>query len=248
MQNIYKKKIASLYSSINFKKKYGNRIFTYHSINKKKNSTTSGIYQLDKELFCSHINYLIEKKVDFKFIDNFDNTKSNYLLTFDDGFKNFKSDIVEFLSVNEIPCMIFLSPDLIKSNNHNYLNQEDVKELSKNKFIKIGSHSYNHQKLIDFDEKNLNFQLETSKKWLEDLTSQEVNSISYPYGAFNKIILDKVKEHKYKYGFTTRFNFHYNFQDNFRIPRIDIWDSDDIQTFQKKIEGKWNWMRFFSKY
>ena len=49
--------------------------------------------------------------------------------------------------------MIFLSPDLVKSNNHNYLNQDDVKELSKNKFIKIGSLIYNHQRLTDFDEK-----------------------------------------------------------------------------------------------
>ena len=188
------------------------------------------------------------KKVNFKFIDNFDNSKSNYLITFDDGFKNFKSKINNFLLENKVPCMIFLSPDLVKSNNHNYLNQDDVKELSKNKFIKIGSHSYNHQRLTDFDEKNLNFQLETSKKWLEDLTSQEVNSISYPYGAFNEKILKKVKEFDYKYGFTTRFNFHYDFQDSLCIPRIDIWDSDDIQTFQKKTEGKWNWMRFFSKY
>ena len=131
------------------------------------------------------------KKVIFKFIDNFDNSKSNYLITFDDGFKNFKSKINNFLLENKVPCMIFLSPDLVKSNNHNYLNQDDVKELSKNKFIKIGSHSYNHQRLTDFDEKNLNFQLETSKKWLEDLTSQEVNSISYPYGAFNEKILKK---------------------------------------------------------
>ena len=50
-----------------------------------------------------------------------------------------------------------------------------------------------------------------------DLTSQEVNSISYPYGAFNEKILKKVKEFDYKFGFTTRFNFHYDFQDNLCI-------------------------------
>ena len=99
------------------------------------------------------LNILLKKKVNFKFIDNFDNSKSNYLITFDDGFKNFKLDIVEFLFENKIPCMIFLSPDLVKSNNKNYLNQDDVKELSKNKFIKIGSHSYNHERLTNFDEK-----------------------------------------------------------------------------------------------
>ena len=79
------------------------------------------------------------KKVNFKFIDNFDNSKSNYLITFDDGFKILNQRSITFLLENKVPCMIFLSPDLVKSNNHNYLNQDDVKELSKNKFIKIGS-------------------------------------------------------------------------------------------------------------
>ena len=32
--------------------------------------------------------------------------------------------------------IFFLSPDLVKSNNHNYLNQDDVKELSKKQIYK----------------------------------------------------------------------------------------------------------------
>ena len=96
---------------------------------------------------------------------------------------------------------------------------------------------------------NLNFQLESSKKWLEDITSKKVNAISYPFGAFNKKVLEKVKLFGYKYGFTTKFNFYDSSHDSkLQIPRVDIWDSDDLNTFTNKINGKWNWMRFFSKY
>lgn len=248
MQNIYKKKIASLFSLVNFKKGFGNRIFTYHSINKEKNLTTSKIYQLDKNLFFKHIKLLTDNKANFQFINNFDNTRSNYLITFDDGFKNFKLDVVDFLFEKKIPCTIFLSPDLIKSNNNNYLNINDLKELSKNNFIKIGSHSYNHKKLTEYNDKDLDFQLETSKKWIEDTISKKVNLISYPFGAFDNRVLKKVKKFGYEYGFTTRFNFYNNSNDKLRIPRIDIWDTDNVKIFKSKIDGKWNWMRFFSKY
>ena len=249
MQNLYKKKIASLISFFTLKKKLGDRILTYHSINNKKNSTTSNIYQLEKDLFYNQVKLLIDKKVNFELIDNFQNNKTNYLLTFDDGFKNLKDKILEFLSNHKIPCLLFLCPDLIKSNNKNYLNLSDVKEISKNEFIKIGSHAYTHQKLTDHNDLNLNFQLESSKKWLEDITSKKVNAISYPFGAFNKKVLEKVKLFGYKYGFTTKFNFYdSSHESKLQIPRVDIWDSDDLNTFTNKINGKWNWMRFFSKY
>ena len=59
MQNLYKKKIASLISFFTLNKKLGDRILTYHSINNKKNSTTSNIYQLEKDLFYNQVKLLI---------------------------------------------------------------------------------------------------------------------------------------------------------------------------------------------
>ena len=115
MQNLYKKKIASLISFFTLKKKLGDRVLTYHSINNKKNSTTSNIYQLEKDLFYNQVKLLIDKKVNFELIDNFQNNKTNYLLTFDDGFKNLKDKILEFLSNHKIPCLLFFIQYILKS-------------------------------------------------------------------------------------------------------------------------------------
>ena len=43
-------------------------------------------------------------------------------------------------------------------------------------------------------------------------------------------------------------NFTFIINEKFKIPRIDIWNNDDLNTFRRKEEGRWNWMKFFSKY
>ena len=249
MQNKNKKIIASFISSFVKKKSFGNRIFTYHSINNIKNNLTSDIYQLDPELFFNQINYLIKKKVNFDKISNFNNLKSSYILTFDDGYKNLKyNKIIDYIETNKIYSIFFVCTDFVNSNNKNYLNKEDLLEISKSNYIEIASHSFEHKKLTDLENNELSFQLEFSKKWLEDLLSMPINSIAYPFGAFDDRVINYVKKSGYRYGFTTRFNFHTNIENNFKIPRIDIWNSDNLNTFKKKVEGKWNWMNFFSKY
>lgn len=249
MQNINKKKIASVLSSVFSKKYIGNRIFTYHSINYKKNNLTSNLYQLNPKLFFDQLNYLINNKSNFTEITKFDNLKPNYLVTFDDGYKNLKiNNIINFLNKNKIHCLIFVCPEFVNSNNKYYLNKSDLLEISQSKYIDIGSHTYHHKKLTELDHKDLNFQLDYSKKWLEDLLSKPIKSVAYPFGAFNDVVIKSVKSVGYDYGFTTRFNFYNNINDKFKIPRIDIWNNDDLKTFIRKADGRWNWMKFFSKY
>ena len=78
------------------------------------------------------------------------------------------------------------------------------------------------------------------------LATKLLNSISYPYGAFNEKISKKSKR-ILTINMVSLLDLIFIMicRDSLCIPRIDIWDSDDIQTFQKKTEGKWNWMRFF---
>jgi hypothetical protein len=35
--------------------------------------------------------------------------------------------------------------------------------------------------------------------------------------------------------------------DHYCLNRTDIWSTDDIKTFSPKINGSWDWMRFFIK-
>ena len=123
MRNKYKKEIASKLSSIIPKKNQGNRIFTYHSINSLKNSLTSEIYQLEPEIFYEQMKFLLNNNVNFSKITEFDNSKSNFLITFDDGYKNLKNNVIDFLNEKKIHCILFICPEFVKSNSEDYLNK-----------------------------------------------------------------------------------------------------------------------------
>lgn len=247
MQNIYKFKLGKFFSFFNIEKTYGKKILTYHSLNKKKNKLTSGIYQLDPNIFHTHVNYLKNNNTKFKNLEELLLSDDGILISFDDGYKNFISNAFEIILKYNISTIIFLCPKFIQENNKNYLNKKDLKEISKFSNIEIGSHSYDHVDLTKLKNKDLEYQLKKSKEWLENNISKKVNKISYPYGRYNLNVINKVKKLKYDYGFTTRFDFYNNNYSDYQIPRIDIWDHDQIDTFSMKIKGKWNWMKYLSK-
>lgn len=59
----------------------------------------------------------------------------------------------------------------------------------------IGSHSENHKKLADMDEKEVEHEVRASKFWLERELDAKVTSFCYPYTDVNGIILPHVKHY-----------------------------------------------------
>ena len=245
-----KKKIifSKFFSKYFIWSKSGRIILTYHSLNSNINNLTTNIYQLDPYLFIDHINYIKNNKfISRNFYDLY-KSENGILLTFDDGYKNFLKKGMEKILENNLNSIIFICPKLVKENNPHYLNEQDLKEISKYKNIEIGSHSNDHVNLTNLNNKDLIHQLESSKKWLEDSLSINVNKISYPFGGYNHRVIDIAKNLFYEKGFTTRFDFFHKNYDDFQIPRVDIWRNDNKEIFSLKLKGKWNWMRYFNKY
>ena len=80
----------------------------------------------------------------------------------------------KFLLENDIPCLIFVCPEYLKSSSNYYINTDELKELAKNPLITIGSHSFNHIPLKDCDDDKLEFELCDSKKFIEEIISKKV--------------------------------------------------------------------------
>jgi peptidoglycan/xylan/chitin deacetylase (PgdA/CDA1 family) len=248
MKNKKKIILSKLFSKYFIKSENGRIILTYHSLNKNINNLTTNIYQLDPFFFIDHINHIKKKNFISRNFADLYNSENGILLTFDDGYKNFLKYGMEKILEYNLNSIIFICPKLVKENNPNYLNEEDLKEISQYKNIEIGSHSYDHVNLTKLNNKDLIYQLESSKKWLEDFLSVNINKISYPFGAYNRQIIDVAKNLFYKKAFTTRFDFFHKNYDDFQIPRVDIWRNDNKEIFSLKLKGKWNWMRYFNKY
>ena len=248
MQNKFKKKIAEIISSLYFKDKQNSFALTYHSVNNVKNSLTSKIYQLKEQEFINQVNFLIDKNFLFKKPDNLFDENNGCLITFDDGYKSIINNALDFLNKKNIPYILFVCPSKLLSNSNDYINLIELKELSKMKNVFIGSHSYNHIKLNELEEKKLISELKDSKNFLEQELSIEVNTISYPFGAIDYRVLKIAKEIGYNLGFSTKFDFINQEYNKLNLPRVDVWDGDNLKIFGNKVIGKWNWMRYFSKY
>lgn len=83
---------------------------------------------------------------------------------------------------------------------------EQIRLLSASQFVTIGSHGYYHNDLSRIDTASAEEELIQSKQYLENLTSKEINSIAFPYGAYNADVLHIAKNAGYKQLLATEFN------------------------------------------
>ena len=67
----------------------------------------------------------------------------------------------------------------------NFLNNENIRNLSKEDLIHIGAHTHNHQNLGLLNDSETKEEILSSKKILEDLTQNSVDFFAYPYGTKN---------------------------------------------------------------
>ena len=119
-----------------------------------------------------------------------------------------------------------------------------LKELSKNSLVSIGSHSMNHYKLTEINNSLILDELKFSKLYLEDLLGKEISIFSYPHGKINKKVKEKVCESGYKLAFSSKFNGNNNNQDKLELCRSEIWNTDQIEVFNEKIDGDWDWLKY----
>ena len=86
-----------------------------------------------------------------------------------------------------------------------YMNVTEIQQLMKRGYI--GSHTHTHLPLGNYDEQTIVYELETTKKYLENLGGKTVDFVAYPYGtkeAATEEVGRLAKQAGYKLGFTTR--------------------------------------------
>ncbi len=203
-------------------------IFSYHSISDDKCPLST-----DTKEFEKHLIYL--KKNDYKsiFFDEVSSlNKRNFIMTFDDGYKDLISNCLPLLKKYNFKATCFLVSDKIGKINDwdeenkniitkKIMDKSDIHIWIKNG-MKIGSHSKNHKKLTKIDHDELSNEIANSKIDLEKLIGDEIISFCYPYGKFNLDVINEVKKN-YRYALTTlRSRYDPNKHDKYLIPRIDM--------------------------
>jgi peptidoglycan/xylan/chitin deacetylase (PgdA/CDA1 family) len=122
-------------------------------------------------------------------------------LTFDDGFLSDHDIVLPALKEREYKATFFIVQDYIGKDG--YMEKDHIIELS-NAGMQIGSHSKTHPNFLKIDTKAKEYELSSSKSFLEELIGQEVTTFSFPYGFIDKSSIDAVFAAGYKYCCTSK--------------------------------------------
>lgn len=82
---------------------------------------------------------------------------------------------------------------------HTLITSETITGFAAEKLFAVGSHSHDHVNLTMLSEEELDHQVGISKTLLETHTQAPVTCIAFPYGYFNKDVIERSSQHGYKY-------------------------------------------------
>ncbi len=113
-----------------------------------------------------------EKKLDVKTV----------VLTFDDGYEDFYSVVWPLLK--KYNCKATLYVIINKLGAKGYITRDQIRELASSGLVEIGSHTFNHPDLRNLKKKDAQFEIQASKKILEQISGQPVLTFAYPFGYY----------------------------------------------------------------
>lgn len=168
------------------------------------------------------------------------------VLTFDDGYENFREHAWPALQEHGYPATVFLVSSLLGktaqwlTNDHPQpplMNAQTVRQLSR-EGVNFGSHAVSHQRLSTLPDAQIRSEIFDSKAQLEDVLGQAVPDFCYPYGDYNTLARDLVQEAGYRTGLTCIRGAANTADNAFEIPRKAISYGDNLIGVAWKLHFK----------
>ena len=160
-------------------------------------------------------------------------TQPNVCISFDDG----RSDHLkagELLRELGLTGTFFIITDRLGQ--EGYLTRDHVKQLAEMGH-RIGSHSVSHRHLTKLSMMELDNELISSKKYLEDLTHQTIDWLAPPGGVYNRTVLERALELGYSVFRTMEWGYT-DWPLQGRTPCFPILAISHPDSFGRILEGK----------
>ena len=157
---------------------------------------------------------------------------TNVVLTFDDGYCSWPRAVLNLLKNFNFRAHFFIC---IKNLKEGEITKKDIIKLKNNGMV-IGSHSMTHCFLNTLSKKDVFYELNESKKILEDIIQDEVKYFSIPRGIYTKEVIEIAKRAGYKNLFTSEIGINYN--QDFLLKRIPIKRNTKLSDFKDILNGK----------
>lgn len=185
--------------------------------------------------------------------ENGANVAGRLTISFDDGYDDTYRFFREVLEPRKIPVTVFVTVGFIgktavwdyKPNPPVHISIGQLKQMLATGLVEVGGHSMTHAVLTRIDDRALEYELSDCRKTLMDMLSVDVRYFSYPFGRFDNRVIDAVQKAGYQAAFCgvpERLPKHDKL---FAIPRIPLYLTDNLFTFNRKIShGFLSWMEF----
>ena len=173
------------------------------------------------------------------------------VLTFDDGFADFYTEAFPALSAFGYTATMFLPTAYIDApgqfNGTTCLTWSQVRELHA-AGIEFGSHTATHPQLTTLPAQDIEREIVSSKREIEDRLGEPVASFSYPYKfpepdrTFRRGLRDTLMRAGYENGVTTIVGTADSVSDPLFLERIPVNSSDDNAFFGAKLQRGYDWV------
>jgi peptidoglycan/xylan/chitin deacetylase (PgdA/CDA1 family) len=184
-------------------------ILMYHYVEDAPTSSTlKGLY-LEPEIFESQLQEINAAKYNNYFVSEIAKSlisknplpKDSLVLTFDDGYEDFYTNVYPLLKKYKIKATLYVIINALDK--PGYLTKAQVREMAGSAYVEIGSHTFNHLDLKTLNNRKTSFEIVKSKKILENISGQPVLSFCYPYGRYNNNDLKLASQAGYLASLTT---------------------------------------------
>ncbi len=179
-------------------------------------------------------------------------TRGSIVITFDDGYVDNFVNALPILEKLQIPVTVFITAGKIGSSEPFYWDKntdkrdqgramtiEELKNIVKSPLVEIGAHTMTHPHLATLATEKQRYEIEESKKILENILGTPITSFSYPFGGredFNDETMKIVKQAGFNVACATIMGNVKNNSPLFAMPRriVRNWD---ISTFKNYIKS-----------
>ena len=163
------------------------------------------------------------------------------VITLDDGFIN-ALQALPILELYGFKASFWIFPG--KGLGGVYMDWKSIEALDKNPLFEVGAHSISHPDLAAWisgrvqgkGEPDVRFELQESKRILEEHLGHPVRYFAWPYGKFNEKLIQLARDAGYEALFTTEHGLNYSGQDLMRIHRAVVDGSKDFGTFKELLK------------
>jgi len=176
-------------------------------------------------MFLSHINII--RKYGYKIVDCITDKNGQVQICFDDGFRGIYDNKNYFIKEKLYPT-IFLAISLIGKKN--YLTQDEIIELKSYGF-RFQSHAWSHTNLAHLSNNDLEYELQESKKYLEDVLKCNVDELCFPLGYFSDNVCNAAKNAGYRLMYSSIPGSYYHRDHINIVPRnlVQSYDANQVK-------------------